>query len=34
MKFSSVTLKGKVFSSAGKKTKPVVAMALWDEDVW
>ena len=32
-KFSTVTLKGKVFSSAGKKSKPVIAMALWEEEV-
>lgn len=34
MKYSSITLKGKTFSSAGKKTKPVVAMAMWDESIY
>lgn len=34
MKFTSITLKGKVFKSAGKKVAPVVAMALWDEDIY
>jgi hypothetical protein len=33
-KFSSVGIRGKVFSSAGKKSKPVVAMALWEEDLY
>ena len=34
MKFSSVVVKGKTFSSSGKKTTPVVAMALWDERIY
>lgn len=34
MKYSSVIMKGKKFSSTGKKTKPVIVMALWDEAVY
>ena len=33
-KYDSITLKCKVFSSTGKKTKHVIAMALWDENVY
>ena len=30
MKCTSITLNGKMFSSAGKRSKPVVVMALWE----
>jgi hypothetical protein len=34
LKYSSITLNGKVFSFAGKRAKPSVAMALWEEDLY
>jgi hypothetical protein len=34
MKYSTITLEGKIFSSAGKKKQPVVAMALWDVEIY
>ena len=33
-KYSFVSLKGKVFCSSGKKSKPVVAMVKWEEDIY
>lgn len=33
-KYLSVSLKGKVFHSSGKKSKPVIAMAKWDQDLY
>ena len=33
-KHSSVSLKGKVFCSSGKNSKPTVAMAKWDENLY
>ena len=32
--FTSIGIRGKTFCSAGKKSKPVVAMALWEEDLY
>ena len=33
-KYSSVTLKNKVYGSSGKKSTPFVALAMWDKDLY
>lgn len=34
MKYFTLTMKGKTFFSTGKRTKPVIAMGLWDEGMY
>ena len=33
-KYTSVTLKNKVYGSSGKKSTPFVALAMWDKDLY